>query len=134
MHRVKLVLGDPGGDGHDKHDSVEFMCNKNGNEIGQLYDMGVKLHTCDITSQCEEYEDSSLSEEYIQLAKATLGHFPEAKKILDDSEANGYIEETKFAKLFMYTVKQIAPDFEFEMVVPDYNNEIDIGGYGLFSS
>lgn len=134
MHRVKITMGDPCNDGHGQHETIEFMCNKDGFEITKLYQLSVDLHTCDITTQCEEYEDSALSEEYLELARATLGHFPEAKEYLDEAEKNGFIDSSGFATLYLYTVKQVAPDFEFEAVTPDYNNELDIGGYGLFSS
>lgn len=131
MHRVKIVTGDPSCDGHGQHDTIEFMCNKSGIEISEMYALSVKLTNCDITNQCTGYGDSSLTSEYLKLAKATLGHFPEAKEILEESERCNYIDSDGFALLYLYTAKQVAPDLEFEVAPNDYSDEIEIGGYGL---
>lgn len=133
-HTIKFEVGDWSDDGHGKTDDIYFKSNKDGDEVESLYGASVKMHGLDITCECDEYEDSCLSGEYLEKAREIFGSYPEVLKLLDDIEdGEMYMDSDTFVTLYMWTAKLMSADLEFEQTRPDYKNIIRPGGYGLFS-
>jgi len=133
IHTIQITLGDWSDDGHGKTSDIFYKCNMTGTEVEGLYNAAVKLHGIDITSECDEYEDRELSEEYFKNARQIFGSYPEVQKLLDSIEYEDLnMDHDSFAELYMWTAKLMSADLVFEQTRPDYDNIIRPGGYGLF--
>lgn len=132
-HRIRLVMGDPGGDGHGR--SSERICasNLSGEELKQAYTAGTKLLGFDFTANiCSEYEDSRVSTADAEKLKA-LGctAFDNVSKY-DYDEDDGYsIWRDEYVAIYLFLCKLGNPEFEYKLV-SDQMDYIEIGGYGLF--
>ncbi len=114
--KVKLVIGDWSGDGHDKSDYLVFEVNKTLSEIRQAYftsckTTGLSFHNDGIyTGICCEYEDSTIDEEDQEILSSFGLDF---SKYLDE---NGYFKNhvDSFGALIMDFIKISIPLLVYE--------------------
>lgn len=76
QHIVSLETGDWSNDGHNISRVFTFKSNYPQSQIEAAYNTAVARGVPDISSQCEDYEDSSLTEEFavkwLELSKTTM--------------------------------------------------------------
>lgn len=76
QHIISIEIGDWSNDGHGISKIFTFKSNYSQPEIEVAYDAAIARGVPDISSQCEEYEDSSLTEEFalkwFELSKTTM--------------------------------------------------------------
>lgn len=138
VHTFTLTVGDPSRDGHNQSDTTCFKSNRTLAEIKKSFGMAAKLHSLDITNQCQEYEDSRLDEDYWTRARAAFHNVPKVLGLscLSDEDDVGYdedcayIDSDEFMELWLQTAKLVDPDLEWKQA--SSNNDEFIGGYGLF--
>jgi hypothetical protein len=143
-HMVNLVLGDWSQDGHNLTHTVTITSNLDKKALMSAYKKGVKKLDLDVQNEvAEEYEDGSLSIEQwkkLEAAGMTLEQlfanekweFDEAKEALENKEDSFGVSYESFSRIWLFTVKQGNPEFEYEIEEGESPN-INIGGYGLFS-
>jgi hypothetical protein len=137
-HTFTLTVGDPSRDGHNQSDTTAFMSNRTIQEIQKSFGMAAKLHSLDITRQCQEYEDSRVDEDYWTRARAAFHNVPEVLGLscLSDEDEVGYDEDCayvssdEFMELYLQTAKLVDP--ELEWTEAPTGSDHFIGGYGLF--
>ena len=138
QHYFTLTVGDPSHDGHNQCDTTAFMCNRTLAEVKKSYGMAAKLHSLDIESQCQEYEDSRLDEKYWNAARAAFHSTPKALALscLADEDDAGYdedctyVDSDEFMELWFFTAQLVDPELVWKKA--PYSNDEFIGGYGLF--
>ena len=129
-HVVNLILGDSGGDGHEKESMTSIMSNCTKQEIKLAYQEGTKLVGFDLTKQvCYEFDDREINREfYNKLVELGL---PKNESDFDGDENDPIsIWLDDFTEMYLFIVKLGNPDFDYEFL---QNSDIDIGGYGFFS-
>lgn len=124
-HYFILTLGDPSLDGHGKNAEYTVLCSHPTKKVKTAYQKAVKKLGFDITQECEEYEDSSLSYETREAIKT---HFPKLMKSIDPD----YIMEDDFVNIYLQMVKFGDPTIVCKIRKTPDKDFIDIGGYGLF--
>lgn len=137
-HTFTLTVGDPSRDGHNQSDTTAFMSNRSIQDIQKSFGMAAKLHSLDITSQCEEYEDSKLDENYWTRARAAFHAVPAAlglSCLADEDEVGydedgAYVDSDEFMELYLQTAKLADPELVWEEAPTGRDHFI--GGYGLF--
>lgn len=134
-HRIRLIMGDPGGDGHGRSEERICASNLSCEELKQAYMAGTKLLGFDFAANiCSEYGNSRMSTAYAEKLKA-LGctAFDNVRKY-DFDEDKGYtIWHEKYVAIYLFLCKLGNPEFEYELV-SNRMPRIYIGGYGLFDS
>jgi len=142
---ISLVLGDPSDDGHGKTDTFVIKSNLDQKDIEAAYKKGSeKLGFNLINEVCEEYEDSLLPKDKIDILVKngfTIDNLmsssdydrEDAEEAFEDDESSGFnINSEYFANTYLFIVKLGNKDFQYEMLKGKLNPTIDIGGYGLF--
>jgi hypothetical protein len=133
---VELLMGDPSGDGHDKHTTIHIRSNLSAEQIEIAFRKGTNKIQLDITQCCADYEDNSLTKKQFEILKQA-GWDPEncwnynyAKEHgqLDDDDSFS-LSTDEFANIYVFTVQKGDSSFEYERLSFEC---IDIGGYGLF--
>lgn len=129
-HTIQLILGDPGSDGHGIHDRAVFKCTHDAIEIRKLYAATVNLYGFDITEECAEYEESSLSDDFIEAARVAFGQDAEVLQVIDCAVDDEMIDDCDFALIYMKMAQLANTKMQFTPAEPV--DEIHIGGYGLY--
>lgn len=127
---VNLILGDSGGDGHEKKSMTSIKSNCSKQEIKLAYQEGTKLVGFDLTKQvCSEYADNKISPEfYNKLVELGLPDECENEPECETEPVSLWL--SSFTEIYLFIVKLGNPDFDYEFL---QNSDIDIGGYGFFS-
>lgn len=134
MNTVQLVTGDPSADGHGKTETILVKTNLSAALLQKAYKKGSKVVGFDFNGNvATDYEDSVIPERYLD----SLKHF----NLLDEelaselNEGDDYYLDgpEEFASIWLGIAKLGNPALEYEIVEPDYENQIEIGGYGLFN-
>jgi len=138
-HTFTLTIGDRWDDGHGKYDTYHFKSNKSAAEIKELYGVASKMHNLDVTRQCEEYEDQSFTDLFIQHAVEVFGGYPEYLEKLTEAflDENGsgeivenWVDRELYVDIYLWTAKLVSADLVWERV--RRSNDIEIGGYGFY--
>jgi hypothetical protein len=131
-HVVNLVIGDPSHDGHNQSDTITILSNLPRKAVENAYKNGAKKIGINIVEDLAEgYEEDTISKE--QLEKFTSKGFKiellegDRQMLEDDGVVSLYAE--LWADLYLFTAKTGDPEFMYEKT--DDNN-IDIGGYGIY--
>lgn len=139
MKKLRLIVGDWSGDGHEKTDTIIVKVNKTEKELSDAYDKSHKLTSIDFSETCCcEYQTCEISKDVYD---AVVKHFSETtgtkwKELYsrsdDDDYDNGVVEDSKmFAELYLEFIQLTLPDLVWKFV-DDSIPELNIGGYGLF--
>jgi len=130
-HKITLTTGDWSSDGHGITSSHVFTTNFSASDIEGLHDAANRLHGLEFDTQCEEYEDSSLTEEFIEQALVSFTNQEDALRLIKEAQKYEYISAAAFAELYLYIARLVEPTLRWELSGGD---EITIGGYGLHSN
>lgn len=133
-HRVKLVVGDWSGDGHDKSEDVYCNSNKPLIEVEAAYGKGCQRLGFDlIKDYCEAYEDDRIENSTLEALAKALPSFGEEwnLNLLDDDEGYYRIMSTDEWVDLVLTVARIG-DPELQITVAPHEGSWKVGGYGLF--
>lgn len=132
LHVTNLTMGDWSYDGHNQTSVKTIVSNLSTKQIEEAYKAGTKIVGFDLTKDvARDYEDTELPSEFADmLRKHGFDVDSEIEKHVD--EENGFILWIDtFPKIFFFIVKLGNPDFRYAEAEQKQN--INIGGYGLFS-
>lgn len=135
-NEIVLAVGDWSGDGHGKADNFVFKTNLTSKEIKEAYKKGVEICGVDITNQCQDYEDSTVTKNvWNNLLKYELISKYHLKEVENEPswstiKHNTYLNPEEYVNIWLGIAKLGNPDLEFERSGPE--NTIPIGGYGLY--
>lgn len=124
---VRVVLGDWSDDGHGKTETYVIKTNLSGKELEKAFKAGVKKSGFDITEHCGDNEDYAIPDDLYD-------YFEKAGVVFDsiqDEPGNHFCCTDDFFHVYMKTC-EIGNDTLKWSVEKNYDNEIRIGGYGLF--
>lgn len=130
---ITLTVGDWGGDGHNMTENFSYNSNYTCEDVMAAYQRAIVNGVPDITSQCYDYEDDCLSEEFIDswVEKSKSSH-PQIEGFNNAVLACRVepIDAAVFAEIYLFIAKTELPDLVYKPV--GVVNAISIGGYGLF--
>lgn len=137
MNNVTLIVGDWGGDGHDKTEDYIYNINISYAELIAAYESGVAIIGYDLKDYCNDYEDREIPIELLQSVYNKLKELPvgEAWEIINDIVTlSEYFDKisvyhSEYAELYLAIAKIGNPDLTYQQVT---GTTISIGGYGLF--
>lgn len=135
MHTITLLTGDPGGDGHEKTDSVVITSNLSPKELEEAFIRGEKVIGIDFANQFRDYESNQLPFEMIQKMSK---HFDTGFNVPQDIDPNevdsSRYDETlcssEYTDLWLEIAKIGNPELVYEYCKT--GPTLAIGGYGLF--
>lgn len=138
-HSINLVVGDWSHDGHGLTKTITISSNLTTKEVESAYKKASKKIDIDLYENvCHRYQDYILllkDWEKLSNAGMTLDLFQdenyEAEKAANDKMRGFCICPKDFAAIYCFMVKLGNPKFEY-IIVPENNNTIYVGGYGLF--
>lgn len=118
---IAAVVGDWGGDGHEKTEEFMFCSTLTAKEISLAYKAGVEKIGFDLIADVAlDYEDNILALNFFDMLIAS--GFDEAMLETD-------LGKEDYFDLWLYFVRTGNTSFEY---VKAKSQSIDIGGYGLF--
>jgi hypothetical protein len=124
MKIIALNYGDPSGDGHGKSATDYYKSNYPTRDIDNAVTKSCEVTGVDFSRICEDYGEDKMHEDTYD----TLSKF-----ILIDN----FVDNDKFVHnytgLYLAFAKISLPDLVTEFY-PITNDELDIGGYGLFEN
>ncbi len=134
QHLISLTMGDWSHDGHGWTEVVNVMSSLTLPELKAAYKKGVKIVDVDLTEDvASDYEDREFPEDVIEKLEK---HGFKKDEFLEPR----WKDETKFDvpiegfwQVWMFIAKVGDPTLEYEEVERTQSN-INIGGYGMFSS
>lgn len=122
--KVKLIVGDYSGDGHEKTYTRVIESNLTSDQMIEAYKAACVIIGMDFCQDvCSEYEEMEPDEEEI----ATLAQVG----ISLDVDEFGWLSPEGFLDAYLQIVKLGNPNFIYGLV-PEPKHFIPIGGYGLF--
>lgn len=134
--RVKLLVGDYSGDGHNITQDYYVLTNLSCKQVQSSYKEGTKKIGFNFSNEvCRNYEDGSISKDKWAKLKE-FGYVPrsydgEEFELEENVAGDGFtLDSQTFADIFMFICKLGNPTLEYKFVEED--NSINIGGYGLF--
>lgn len=134
-YRVKLVLGDWSGDGHNISSSLFVSSSLSASELRTAYAEGTKKVGFDYCNTvCAEYEDSSISKEKLNRLKELgfeLRDSDGEEFELEEQDECLFMDEETFAGMYMFICKLGNETLEYQFV-SDNAQSNQIGGYGLY--
>lgn len=120
-HQIELVIGDPGGDGHEKTRRYMINSTLDSTALWKAYKAGVKLLGFDfINTVATEYEERDISSD--QVAKLIAAGYK-----IDPETDNVWRDD--FVDIFLFIARLGNHEFQSEKAKSE---SMDIGGYGLF--
>lgn len=143
---VSLILGDWSHDGHSQTDTVVLKSNLDKKDIQKAYAKGIKKLGFDFINEvCEEYEDSLLPKDKLDLlikhgltvkdlglkTSYELDEFAEASTNENSNGLSLWINS--YTDIYLFIIKLGNKDFEYKILEGDINPSIEIGGYGLYT-
>jgi hypothetical protein len=136
MNKLKLIIGDYSGDGHEKSETFYFLSNRTSSEIKEIIEKSNQLTGIDFEHLFSYYEQYELTEEQISTLEEKGIDFSKVIKYSYDEfteERDEYGFSTDDAvNLFMEYLKLSDSELIINLTNDDYQ-EIDISfGYGLF--
>lgn len=126
--KIRLIMGDTSDDGHGKTITICYDVNVSSYELKQAFIRGTDTLGVDLEEICSGYGDNILdNEDYEKLSK----HIDVESIGFDIFEDEINIPHEAYAELWMRIAQVGDPSIKFELL-HDTDDEIDIGGYGLF--
>jgi hypothetical protein len=119
MFQIKLTIGDWSHDGHNQTATFFLSSTLDIKELASTFKKGVKVLGFDITESCKRYNDTSLSEDKVELLRKTGFELRDPDRV----------EPDEYLFIYLHTVLLANEEFRFEILT--FPN-INIGGYGLF--
>lgn len=124
MNVIDLIIGDYSGDSHDKKERYSIESNISLSALKRAYKRGTKKLGFDfIGSVAAEYEDNSLSENYVDILKSKGYDFTDI-----DTDS---LEEDIYLDIFLFIIKLGNDSFKYKLK-EESDDRWNIGGYGLF--
>lgn len=131
-HRIRLVLGDPSGDGHGRTWQQIISSNLTGQEINEAYKLGTKRLGFDfIANVCSDYCCSRVSVVEAEELKALGCTIFDEDEYGFDEEKGYSIDRHEYVSLYLFLCKLGNTEFKYEYV-SNTMDTLNIGGYGLF--
>ena len=134
MHTITLLTGDPGGDGHEKTDSIMITSNLSPKELEEAFIRGEKVIGIDFANQFRDYESNQLPFEMIQKMSKHFDTGYDIPEDIDSDDVNSSYDETlrsnDYTHLWLEIAKVGNPELVYEYCNTGYH--LEIGGYGLF--
>ncbi len=133
-HTIKLTVGDWSHDGHGMSNSYNIECNLSSKQVETAYNKASKTLGFDFITLFDEYECCSLEGKFARKLLDSGFKDPEFQKSYnDDPKDTSYsVYSDVYVKIYMWIAKLSNGTLEYKFV--DSKNELQIGGYGLFSS
>jgi hypothetical protein len=131
LNTINLVLGDWSGDGHEKTASIMISTNLSRQEIVDAYAAGTLIVGFDFSHEvCCEYEDHVIPHEKInKLIELGLQWDVDMFDAASSSDEECYLTHETYVLIYCFIVSLGREGFRYELCK---NNDIHIGGYGLF--
>ncbi len=138
-HALNLELGDWSCDGHCKTEMILVCASESAEVISKAYNEGAETLGFDVSTEVEEYEDSSVKAGYLK-ALYKVGtellfddeiSFSKKEFLALDDKSNVTIGTNQYVLLYLGTAKAALPNLKHALV--DTGKSQDIGGYGLFA-
>jgi hypothetical protein len=129
MPKIRIVIGDPSGDGHGRSDSLTISSNLTRSQLFVAYQLGIEKLGFDITEEIRSGRTSVSKEDLTpdQVAKLrSNGYDPERLYLEDD----GYVDIETFRHIYLFTCKLGNPSFEYT-TKRETVETIEIDGYGF---
>lgn len=127
-YQIELIIGDFGGDGHDKRKSIIIYSNLSSKDMQNAYNIGAEKIGVDLINEIAvEYEDTNFSDE--KLKKYLKFEIIEKMKWDWNDKCDFYLDIESYIDVYLFTILIGNPNFEYKIQQLD---KIDIGGYGLF--
>ena len=130
-HYLNICLGDKYADGHGLYETFHLESNHSAKEIEEAYKKTVDKFIVDITKECTDFEDDTISEDMVKFISK---YFP---TILESCERDqGMVEITPdiFIRIYFSMASMFLPDLIWKE--RDLNEErisgLEVAGYGLF--
>jgi len=128
---LTITIGDRSGDGHEKKTYHQIESNLSMTDIKIAYQESVeKFGVNPIKEICCNYEDTVMSDDYIQIFK-DAGYEFGATDDDSDPDEEFYFDENSWLYFILWFIEQSNPEFDYS-VIYSKNDEWHIGGYGLF--
>jgi len=134
-NRIKLMMCDWSGDGHNISEDTFIDTNLTKKEINEAYEKATELlgfSFCDDVAS--DYEDSQIEVEKVKKLRE-LGYTKEFGYDGDDLEDDmGMVplDVEGFLNVYLFLIKLGNPAFTYSIIKEDMEGWIEIGGYGLF--
>ena len=126
-YTLALTYGDPSRDGHGMSETDYYKSNYSSSDVQKAMGKAEKAYNFRFNDVCSDYGKCTLTEEQYDIfankMKIDLDHFGEE----DEDEFRIY----DFPGLYLAVIKTQLQDLQVKEKVIT-NEEIDIGGYGMF--
>lgn len=132
-YTVQLVVGDWSDDGHGMTEKVVYKTNRSLAQIEAAHKKTVEKTGLDLQCICQEYEDSTIPEEWRELIAGWFFPGEADSEWRDEFMKTGNLEDgaDDFADLYMKMAQEGDITLRYEKVQASHAT-IHIGGYGLF--
>lgn len=128
-HLVEITTGDPGGDGHQQYDNHYFKTNYPSDKLKEAYKKSVELTGIDMHRECEDYDNSVLSNDCVEALKK---QGVDMSDYIEEEDDNNYIDQDSYVSLIMKFISLSMPeDFEYQSTGL-YADSLGSFGYGLY--
>lgn len=130
-YMINLVVGDTGGDGHEKTRKTTINSNITASAILKAYQKAVKIIGFDLINEVGvEYEDTSMPWKLFNKLKAA-GY---TKSVTPTDDKKGiWLDIDEYIGMYLWMVSLGEPKFQYSLVTEKQLATIDLGGYGFLS-
>jgi hypothetical protein len=129
MNTIEIVVGDWSADGHGRTETVVITTDYTAKEVEKAFNAGVKKTGFNIQEHCQEYEDNAVPNDLYDYFDAQGVEYANIRH--DSDDGNQGIGSDDYAKIWLKTCELGDPNFKYK-VQSNYENKVNIGGYGLF--
>jgi hypothetical protein len=130
-HTIKIMIGDWNGDGHNIYETYLIRSNFNKIWMSRAYEAASdELGFCFINEVATEYQNPYAPGYVVAKLREVL---EDDNILMDDNmiDTDYRIYSEQYLDIYLRILKFGDPDFRYEFV--EHDDQIDIGGYGLFS-
>lgn len=137
-HTVTLTVGDWSRDGHNQFDVVRIQSNRTMPELLDAWSRGMTKLGLKHDGRwpylpwCENYQDSVLPNEAVKLLTEAGVDITQFTQPSYKDESVLYLEDSECYAMLWLAVAWLADDKLVYKIAPKYENNLNIGGYGLF--
>lgn len=132
MNIVELIVGDWSGDGHRQTCNLLVQTNITAKDIEKAYKEGTKkLGFNFIEEVCCDFEEDTVSGEYLEILKNQLDLSKCSNFLLEESEDYIVLSIKDYIEIYLAIIRYGDP---FCVVFEKKVDVLKIGGYGLFWS
>jgi hypothetical protein len=130
---IDLVMGDWSDDGHGETEQVTIKSNFNKIWIDRAYESASDiLGFCFINEVAKNYEEPYIDNELIIKLREVLEEPNLLDGVIDEHAECIGIDSYEYLDIYLKIIKLGDPDFKYK-IIGDNNEQINIGGYGLFT-